>query len=74
MGDYSNSLARAIVEFDQLGCDVLVCALSTNNEKIRANNAFNQYNTTRINKTIAPNTAAVLATNRTDAQTIFNLI
>lgn len=74
MGDYSTYLANAIYDYDGQGCDVLVCALSTNNAKIRAHNALNQYNTTRINKTIAPNTTTELATNTTDAQTIFNLI
>ena len=74
MGDYSTYLANAIYDYDRQGCDVLVCALSTNNAKIRANNALNQFNTTRINKTIAPNATAELATNTADAQTIFNLI
>lgn len=74
MGDYSTYLANAIYDYDRQGCDVLVCALSTNNAKVRANNALNQFNTTRINKTIAPNATADLATNTADAQTIFNLI
>ncbi len=74
MGDYSTYLANAIYDYDRQGCDVLVCALSTNNAKVRANNALNQFNTTRINKTIAPNATAELATNTVDAQTIFNLI
>lgn len=74
MGDYSTYLANAIYDYDRQGCDVLVCALSTNNAKVRANNALNQFNTTRINKTIAPNGTSELATNTADAQTIFNLI
>jgi GTPase SAR1 family protein len=74
MGDYSKALADAINEYDRQGCDVLVCALSTNTPKVRANNALERYNTTRINKTIAPNAIAELATNTADAQTIFNLI
>lgn len=74
MGDFSTYLANAIYDYDRQGCNVLVCALSSNNAKIRANNALNQFNTTRINKTIAPNASAELATNTADAQTIFNLI
>lgn len=74
MGDYSTYLANAIYDYDRQGCDVLVCALSTNTAKVRANNALNQFNATRINKTIAPNATAELATNTADAQTIFNLI
>ena len=74
MGDYSTYLVNAIYDYDRQSCDVLVCALSTNTAKVRANNALNQFNATRINKTIAPNATAELATNTTDAQTIFNLI
>jgi thymidylate kinase len=74
MGDYSTFLANAIYDYNRQNCDVLVCTLSTNTAKVRANNALNQFNTTRINKTIAPNTPAELATNTADAQTIFNLI
>ena len=74
MGDYSTYLANAIYNYDRQGCDALVCALSTNNPKVRANKALNQYNTTRINKTIAPNVNAELTTNTADAQTVFNLI
>ena len=73
-GDYSNNLASAVREFARLRCDVLVCALSTNNAKVRANNALSQFNVNRINKTIAPNATAQLTTNTADAQTIFNLI
>jgi len=74
MGDYSTHLANAIYDYDRQKCDVLVCALSTNNAKVRANNALNQFNATRINKTVAPNATAELATNTAGAQTIFNLI
>lgn len=74
MGDYSTYLANAIYDYDHQNCDVLVCALSTNTAKVRANNALNKYNATRINKTIAPNATSELATNTADAQTIFNLI
>jgi hypothetical protein len=74
MGDYSTYLANAIYDYDRQSCDVLVCALSTNTAKVRANNTLNQFNATRINKTIAPNPTAELAINTADAQTLFNLI
>jgi hypothetical protein len=74
MGDYSTYLANAIYDYARQQCDVLVCALSTNSPKIRANNALNQFNATRINKTVAANANAQLESNTADAQTIFNLI
>lgn len=74
MGDYSTYLANAIYDYHNRNCDVLVCALSTNTAKVRANNALNKLSATRINKTIAPNQNAELATNTAEAQTIFNLI
>lgn len=74
MGDYSTYLANAIYDYDRQNCDVLICALSTNTAKVRANNALNQFNATRINKNVAPNPTAELASNTADAQTIFNLI
>jgi hypothetical protein len=73
MGDFSTYLADAIKAYAHQGCDVLVCAISTNTPKIRANKALNQLNATRINKTVAL-TPAVLAPNTADAQTIFQLI
>lgn len=74
MGDLSTPIANEIRNFNSQKCDVVVCALSINNAKVRANNALNKFNITRINKTIAPNQNAELATNTADAQTIFNLI
>lgn len=74
MGDYSNSLANAIYDYANQGCDILVCALSTNNSKVRANNAINQFNTTRRNKTIASTQTTEQQANTTDAQWILNLI
>lgn len=74
MGDYSNSLANAIYDYANQGCDILVCALSTNNSKVRANNAVNQFNTTRRNKTIAFAQTTEKQANATDAQWILNLI
>lgn len=74
MGDYSTPLANAIYDYDRQGCDVMVCALSTNSPKIRANNALNHFGATRINKTPAPNAATEQTVNAADAQTIYNLI
>jgi hypothetical protein len=47
MGDYSTFLANAIYDYDQQGCDVLICALSTNTAKIRATDALHYFNATR---------------------------
>lgn len=74
MGDYSTYLANAIYEYDSQNCDVIVCALSTNNASIRANNAINQFNNTRINKTIVNVQASEQQANITDAQRIFSQI
>lgn len=74
MGDYSTYLANAIYDYHNRNCDVLVCALSTNTAKIRANNALNKLNATRIDKTIAPNQNAELATNTADAQIVINAL
>lgn len=74
VGDYSNYLVNAIYDYDSQGCDVMVCALSTNTAKVRANNTLNRFNANRINKTITPNATAELATNTADAQKLFNLI
>lgn len=74
MGDYSNYLANAIYNYDSQACDLLICALSTNSPKVRANKALNQFNAFRLNKTIAINSNVELSTNTIDAQTIFHLI
>lgn len=74
MGDYSTYLANAIYDYNNQNCDVMVCALSTNTAKVRANNALNNFNAIRINKTIAPNQNAEIAINTADAQTLYNLI
>lgn len=74
MGDYSNFLANAIYDYANQGCDILVCALSTNNTKVRANNAISQFTNTRINKTIASASTTEQQANANDAQGILNLI
>lgn len=74
MGDQSTPIAKEIWNFYNQNCDLVICALSTGTPKVRANNALNHFNATRIQKTIAPNVNAELAVNTADAQTIFNLI
>jgi len=74
MGDFSTYLANAIYEYDRQNCSLVICALSTNTPKIRANNAINQFDSVRINKTIADDHISEHQANTTDAQTIFNLI
>lgn len=74
MGDQSTPIAKEIWNFYNHNCDLVICALSTGTPKVRANNALNHFNATRIQKTIAPNVNAELAVNTADAQTIFNLI
>ena len=74
LGDYSTFLADAIYFYANQKCDVLVCACSTNNPMVRANVALNSYNTTRINKTVAPNKSAEKSTNDADALLAFGMI
>ncbi len=74
MGDYSTYLSNAIYGYNNQQCDVLICALSTDTPKIRANNALNYFNATRINKRIAINNSLESQMNSNDAQTIYNLI
>ena len=74
MGDYSTYLANAIYNYERQNCDLMICALSTDTPKVRANNALNQFNATRINKAIASHSSIELAINTADAQIIFNLI
>lgn len=74
MGDLSTPIANEIRNFNNQKCDVVVCALSINNAKVRANNTINQFNTTRINKTVTLNKNSEIAANTTDANTIYNLI
>ena len=50
MGDYSNDLSNAVYDYSAQGCNLLICALSTNNAKVRANNAINKFVNIRINK------------------------
>lgn len=74
IGDNSTELAKAVHNFNKMGYDKMICSLSNGIPKKRANNALNLHNTTRINKTVTPNTSLQNQTNITDAQTIFNLI
>jgi len=74
MGDYSNLLANAIYQYDRQNCDDLICALSINTPKIRANNAISRYNCIRINKKLASGKVSIQQANDTNAQAIFMLI
>lgn len=73
MGDYSNYLSEAIYYYLYQGCDMLICALSTNSLKQNANKALNKYNAIRIDKTV-DYTNTQVATNIADAQAILKMI
>lgn len=74
MGDNSTALANAIYNYREQNCDLMICSLSIGTPKVRANNALNRFNATRINKTIVSQTNLEINANMNDAQTIFNLI
>lgn len=74
MGDMSTPIAKEIWNFNNIKCDLVICALSTNTTKVRANNALNHFNAHRVNKTIAPNRNIEIVINTDDALTIYNLI
>jgi len=74
MGDNSTALANAIYNYREQNCDLMICSLSIGTPKIRANNALNSFNATRINKTIDSQTNLEINANINDAQTILNLI
>lgn len=74
LGDYSTFLADAIYYYANEKCDVLICACSTNRPMVKAKAALNNYNTTRIKKTIAPSKSGEEAINNADALTIFKMI
>lgn len=74
MGDNSTALANAIYNYREQNCDLMICSLSIGTPKIRANNALNSFNVTRINKTIDSQTNLEINANINDAQTILNLI
>ncbi len=74
MGDMSTPISHEIWNFNNQKCDVVICALSTNNPQVRANNAINSFTNTRLNKTIANAQLSEQQANTSDAQTIYNLI
>jgi hypothetical protein len=74
MGDYSTALARAINNYLNQGCDVLIYALNINTLKVRANNAINQFPNARIDKLLSNNTLTEEQANESDARRIFNLL
>jgi len=73
-GDNSTELSQAIWKYSVANCDLMVCALSTDTVKIRANKAINVHNPTRLNKTTTPIVSQFQVVNAVDAQTIFSLI
>lgn len=74
MGDYSNYLSNAITRYYSQGCDIFICALSTNTSKINANKKINRYNGHRISKTLASLSLTELQANQYDANIIFGMI
>ena len=74
MGDFSTPLAKAVFRYSEQGCKVLICALSINTPKVRANNAINQFTNNRIDKTLSSNILTQEQANENDARRIFNLL
>ncbi|MCC9019764.1 hypothetical protein [Flavobacterium lipolyticum] len=74
MGDNSTAISQAIVHYNNQKCDLFICSLSTGTPKIRANNRINQFNNTRISKTIASQILTESQANNNDASRIFALI
>lgn len=75
MGDYSNELVNAINNYyNKEKCDLLICALSTDTEKIKANAALDNFKTTRINKTVASEQDLQCRANVLDSLIILELV
>ncbi|OOV25066.1 hypothetical protein BXU11_16070 [Flavobacterium sp. LM5] len=74
MGDNSTSISQAIVQYDSLGCNFFICSLSTGTPKIRAHNRINQYQNTRIQKTLSSQNISENQANNNDANQLFQLI
>ncbi len=74
MGDNSTEISKAIVRYNNLGCDFFICSLSTGTPKIRANNRINQYQNTRIQKTLSSQNISETQANNNDANRMFLLI
>ncbi len=76
MGDYSTYLKEAIYCYEKQKCDILVCAISTNNPKVRANKALNEprFNTNVVNKQVSSIKANENSYNQSDSNIIINLL
>lgn len=74
MGDNSNAISKAIVNYNNQNCDFFICSLSTGTLKVRANSRINQFRNTRITKTIASQSLTETQANINDANTMFGLI
>lgn len=72
MGDYSQRLVEAIYGYEKLNCDILICAISTNNRKVRANKALNElrFNTIPIEKQVSEDEKLQMSLNQSDADKI----
>lgn len=72
MGDYSTYLANAIYRYEELDCDILICAISTNTPKVKANKALNapRFNTIFIDKEVVEDEKLQMNSNRSDADKI----
>lgn len=72
MGDYSQRLVEAIYGYEKLNCDILICAISTNNRKVRANKALNElrFNTIPIEKQVSEDKKLQMSLNQSDADEI----
>ena len=67
-------MANAVTEYAIQGCDILVCALSTNPKKVRANSAIDQYEHVRFNKTSSSPILTELEANGRDKNRILEFI
>ncbi|ADQ83002.1 hypothetical protein J5295_08785 [Riemerella anatipestifer] len=74
MGDYSTAISKAIVHYDNLGCDFFICSLSKGKYKVRANNQINNYPNIKIQKTISSQSISEIQANDNDAYQIFSMI
>lgn len=74
MGDNSNELVNAINTYNKEKCDLLICALSTDTEKIKANAALDNFKTTRINKTAVSEQDIQCRANVMDSLIILGLV
>jgi hypothetical protein len=74
MGDYSNYLANGIYDYSIQNCALLICALSINTPKVRANNAIIKFVNVIINKTIASSQLTEQRANTSDANKIVGSI